>query len=76
MEVTARIEVIDVCDGESTKGCDASSSSSSTPESSREVYERKGGYEVQLKTEVTRMRDGAAIAEGTHMIFVPDYLHM
>ena len=41
-----------------------------------EVYERKNGYQVELKTEVRRVRDGAAIAEGMHTIWVPDYLHM
>jgi hypothetical protein len=41
-----------------------------------EVYERKNGYKVELKTKVLRVRDGTAIAEGMHTIWVPDYLQV
>jgi hypothetical protein len=34
------------------------------------------GYQVELQTQVTRTRDGIAIAEGIHTIWVPDYLRM
>ena len=55
---------------------DATDCESSGSTSVGEVYERKNGYKVELKTEVLRVRDGAAIAEGMHTIWVPDYLHM
>ena len=38
--------------------------------------ERKWGYNVTLKTAVTRVRDDAVIAQGTHELWVPDYLKM
>jgi hypothetical protein len=37
---------------------------------------RNKGYEVSLKTQVTRVRDDALIAEGTQEIWIPDYLRM
>jgi len=40
------------------------------------LYERTNGFEVCLRTEVARVRDGAPIAEGTYSIWIPDYLHM
>ena len=41
-----------------------------------EGLERKWGYNVTLKTAVTRVRDDAVIAQGTHELWVPDYLKM
>jgi len=38
--------------------------------------DRKLGYDVTLKTVVTRVRDDAIISQGTHELFVPDYLQM
>ena len=38
--------------------------------------ERKYGYQVTLKTLVTRVRDDAVIAHGYHELWVPDYLQM
>ena len=38
--------------------------------------ERKWGYNVTLKTAVTRVRDDAVIAQGTNELWVPDYLTM
>lgn len=35
-----------------------------------------GGYEVSLRTEARRVRDGAVIAEGTHSVWLPDYMQM
>lgn len=67
VEVCARIEV--TCVSNDATDCESSGTVG-------EVYERKNGYQVELKTEVRRVRDGAAIAEGTHTIWVPDYLHM
>lgn len=37
---------------------------------------RKYGYEVELETEVTRVRDQAVIAYGHHFLWVPDYMRM
>jgi hypothetical protein len=39
-------------------------------------HKRKHGYNVVLRTVVTRVRDEAVIAEGTHELWVPDYLRM
>lgn len=63
----AKIEVTGISDD--ATGCKSSATT-------RDIFERKNGYEVQLTTQVMRMRDGAAIAEGTHAIWVPDYLRM
>jgi hypothetical protein len=34
------------------------------------------GFHIHLKTKVTRVRDDAMIAEGTHDLWVPDYQNM
>jgi len=34
------------------------------------------GFDVQLSTKVSRVRDDIVIAEGTHDIWIPDYMHM
>jgi len=34
------------------------------------------GYVVNLRTQVTRVRDDVLIAKGTHSIWIPDYLRM
>ena len=74
VEVCAKIEVVAVTDpAESEHG---PSPCGSDPNDHEDAYERKNGFEVCLRTEVTRVRDGAKIAEGTHTIWIPDYLHM
>jgi hypothetical protein len=74
VQVCAKIEVVAVADPEaSDRGPCASDSDRTRHE---DVYERKNGFEVCLRTEVTRVRDGAKIADGTHSIWIPDYLHM
>lgn len=45
-------------------------------DSSNRDHKRKNGYNVSLRTLVTRVRDDAVIAEGTHELWVPDYLRM
>ena len=42
----------------------------------RQQRRRKHGYDVTLRTIVSRVRDDCIIAEGTHELWVPDYLHM
>jgi hypothetical protein len=37
---------------------------------------RKHGYDVVLRTVVSRVRDNCIIAEGTHELWLPDYLSM
>lgn len=39
-------------------------------------HKRKHGYNVVLRTVVTRVRDDCVIAEGSHELWVPDYLRM
>ena len=59
VKVCAKIEVTSVSD-------DAVDCNDST--TAREVYERKNGYQNQLKTEVYCVRDGDVVAEGNHTI--------
>jgi hypothetical protein len=72
VQVCAKIEVVAVADPEASEHVPCGSDSSHD----EDAYERKNGFEVCLRTEVTRVRDGAKIAEGTHSIWIPDYLHM
>jgi hypothetical protein len=74
VEVCATIEVVAVADPEESEH--GSSPCGSDPNDHEDAYERNNGFEVCLRTEVTRVRDGAKIAEGTHTIWIPDYLHM
>jgi hypothetical protein len=37
---------------------------------------RENGYQVDLSTHVTRVRDDTVLAEGTHSIWIPDYQRM
>jgi hypothetical protein len=45
-------------------------------DSNEQQQQQKYGYQVDLKTEVLRVRDDAHIAEGTHSIWIPDYQGM
>ena len=49
---------------------------SSSAENATNEQTRKHGYDVVLRTVVTRVRDDCVIAEGTHELWVPDYLQM
>ena len=69
VEVCAKLEVIDVKDPAKGEIEPVVSGESD------DKHERKKGYAVTMKTEVTRLRDGAMIAEGTQTIWVPDYRH-
>jgi len=69
--VIASIEVIEVLDNriqtvpaKEERSCDS------------DQYDRRHGYQVNLKTKVARVRDDAIIADGTHSIWIPDYQHM
>jgi len=73
VEVCARIEVVAVVD--SSKAESRNLSSGETPYRG-EQHDRKKGYEVQFKTSVNYVRDDNIVAEGTHSVWIPDYLHM
>lgn len=77
MEVCAKVEVVEVKDPEKEQTLADSSSLKDDDDDDHhnDTYERKKGYAVTLKTEVSRLRDGAVIANGTHEIWIPDYLH-
>eukprot|EP00543_Licmophora_paradoxa_P006232 CAMPEP_0202447202 /NCGR_PEP_ID=MMETSP1360-20130828/5895_1 /ASSEMBLY_ACC=CAM_ASM_000848 /TAXON_ID=515479 /ORGANISM="Licmophora paradoxa, Strain CCMP2313" /LENGTH=212 /DNA_ID=CAMNT_0049064141 /DNA_START=182 /DNA_END=820 /DNA_ORIENTATION=- len=78
VEICARIEVVSVYPG-GKEDCieNATSIASSALETTGEEYPGKTrGYSVGLKTEVIRVCDGVGIAEGTHNIWIPNYLHM
>jgi hypothetical protein len=72
VEVCATIEVVSVKDPEQAPEQDEPECAGQK----QDLYERSNGFEVCLKTQVARVRDGAPIAEGTHSIWIPDYLHM
>lgn len=67
------IEVVSVADPESS---DEEMPDCTGNGPREDLYVRTDGFEVCLRTEVSRVRDGAPIAEGRHSIWIPDYLHM
>lgn len=71
VEVVAKIEVVSLSDSDETSTSDCGSQSSR-----EDLYERKNGYAVGLKTEVARVRDGAVIADGCTSVWIPDYQNM
>ena len=69
--VASMIEVVSI------KGVKELHSSEADDDGSNRDHKRsKYGYDVVLRTVVTRVRDDAVIAEGTHELWVPDYLRM
>lgn len=78
VEVVARIEVTEVVFVQGGGGAGAgSNSSTATASPSAERNERRQhGYTVRLKTTVSRERDALALAEGSHSVWIPDYLRM
>lgn len=78
VEINATIEVTDVID---TRCGDSQNESKDEDKPSKRdsmdaAAELKYGYKVHLKTTVTRNRDNLVIAEGSHSIWIPDYLRM
>ena len=73
VEVCAKIEVVSVTDPEVSE---SASCGGYGDDDRNDLYERKNGFEVCLRTEVVRVRDGSPIADGRHSIWIPDYLHM
>jgi hypothetical protein len=69
VEVVARIEVTEAL---FVEGGGSAGTNRSTERSDR----RQHGYTVRLKTTVSRERDALALAEGSHSIWIPDYLRM
>jgi hypothetical protein len=69
VEVVARIEVTEVL---FVEGGGRAGNNSSNERNDR----RQHGYTVRLKTTVSRERDALALAEGSHSIWIPDYLRM
>ena len=78
VEVRAKIEVVAVCKtgGDCVNqeadclGCGGDQ------EIHNDVRKRQNGHQVNLRTGVFRINDEVLIAEGTHSIWIPDYLHM
>jgi hypothetical protein len=71
--VASTIEVISVTKAQRTKYLDNDDDNNNSSETDQS---RKHGYDVVLRTLVSRVRDDCIIAEGTHELWVPDYLHM
>lgn len=72
VEVIARIEVTEVVFVDGGGGVGSSSNNTNNERNER----RQHGYTVRLKTTVSRERDDLALAEGSHSIWIPDYLRM
>jgi len=73
VEMEAKITAVSVSDGSDTAEKSEAMCMDSGP---NDRFKKGKGYEVILKTECTRVRDGAVIAEGCHTIWIPDYMHM
>ena len=71
VEINAKIVV------ESVKAStDEKSSSSNSNNNNNNNNTDTAGYEVLIRCDATRERDGAIIAQGHHTVLVPDYMHM
>uniref|UniRef100_A0A7S2RPL8 Uncharacterized protein n=1 Tax=Eucampia antarctica TaxID=49252 RepID=A0A7S2RPL8_9STRA len=66
LEVEAKIIVQSV-------GQNNTSTDSETKTIRDDRFQRDSGYEITLGTQVTRVRDGAIIAEGNHSVWIADY---
>jgi hypothetical protein len=73
--VAAQIKVIQVISAAASLW-PSSNSNLGAAAAAVEEESRRFGYEVTLSTSVLRVRDGAVIAEGEHVIWIPDYLRM
>lgn len=78
VEINASIEVTDVIDNRCGDGVQQPKEEERqrVKMSAVSAEELKYGYTVHLKTTVTRNRDNLVIAEGSHSIWIPDYLRM
>jgi hypothetical protein len=70
--VASLIEVLSVTKSQIIKSFDENDEG----DHSSTDHKRKHGYDVVLRTIVSRVRDDSIIAEGSHELWVPDYLHM
>jgi hypothetical protein len=70
VEVEARIEVTEVVFVDGGGGVGGGNNNHERNE------RRQRGYAVRLRTTVSRERDALALAEGSHSIWIPDYLRM
>lgn len=87
-EINAKIEVVGVVDNRSASEAGSESDRKASGDEvgkHRKEFgenniargeERVHGFKVNLQTTVTRVRDGLSIAEGSHSIWIPDYLRM
>ena len=63
-------------DGDDNNNSHSHNSNIEHPSDETNDHRRKHGYDVTLRTIVSRVRDDCIIAEGTHELWVPDYLRM
>ena len=73
VEVRAKIEVVSVC---KTGSEDCDEEDENQTKEHKDVRDRKNGHQVNLRTGVFRINDETLIGEGSHSIWIPDYLHM
>jgi hypothetical protein len=86
VDVRAKIEVVAASHSGKPENFDGHSSSdllasmnlanNDKEEESQADRARKSGYQVDISTQVVRVRDERVIAKGMHSIWIPDYLHM
>jgi hypothetical protein len=79
VEVRAKIEVVGATHTGKPENFDGPSGELAMSLDQRQqdsVRERKTGHQVDISTQVVRVRDNLLIAKGAHSIWIPDYLHM
>lgn len=79
VSVVAQITVAQVSEGPDPESTTAEGLETPRSENGRAPQQQQHagkGYTVHLDTRVLRVRDDAVIAEGTHCIWIPDYLRM
>ena len=81
--VAAMIEVVNVTkaiqpthNNNNNDAADTRHSDLESADKNQQQQQRKHGYDVTLRTIVSRVRDDCIIAEGTLELWVPDYRHM
>jgi hypothetical protein len=76
VEVCAKIEVASVNPDDSGFTESDNIVTKLLPNEDQNDRKRQHGYQIGLKTVVSRVQDDVAVAEGRHYVWIPDYLHM
>lgn len=78
MEVCAKIEVTEVYPDGALPDDSDNDHTITVPKTQDDHNDRQRqhGYQIELKTLVSRVQDDVSIAEGHTTVWIPDYLHM